>query len=191
MKYGEKNLISEFLVRLVERNPKIFRGIKTESEGDKILSLVKNGENNNVEFKETLRTNLYTNDFDRKIEHSVLKTIVGYLNSSGGTLLIGVSDKKKISGIGKDNFKSNDRIALHFTNLIKHNIGNAYAPFIGFEIVKVGRKDILRVDCLESNKPVFLRMDGNEEFFVRNGPSTVRLEGSALIDYAERRWKKS
>jgi len=171
IKYGEKNIISRFLAGFVERNPKFFRGKKIESEGEKIMKLCKKGENNKLEFKETLRTNLHTNNSDRKIEHAVLKTLIAYLNSNGGTLLIGVNDGGKISGIEKDHFQNDDKAALHFTNLVKHNIGNAYAPFIGFETVKIGRKSVLRVDCLTSDKPVFLRMDGGEEFFVRNGPS--------------------
>lgn len=191
MKYGEKNLISKFLIGIIESNPKMFRGKKMEGEGEKIFKLIKKGENNKLEFKETLRTNLHTNNVDRKMEHSVLKTIVAYLNTAGGTLLVGVSDKGKIGGVEKDNFQNMDKMALHFTNLVKHNIGNSYSPFIGFEVVKVGRKHVLRVDCLGSNKPVFLRMDGNEEFFVRNGPSSVKLGGSNLIDYVERRWGKN
>jgi len=85
MKSGEKNLISKLLIGLVESNPRIFRNKMKETESDKILKLLKKGETNKLEFKETIRTNLHTNNADRKMEHSVLKTIVAYLNSSGGT----------------------------------------------------------------------------------------------------------
>ena len=43
-----------------------------------------------TEFKATLRTNLHTGQSDPKMEHAVLKTLVAFLNSSGGTLFLAV-----------------------------------------------------------------------------------------------------
>lgn len=50
------------------------------------------GESEAVEFKATLRTNLHTGSKDPRIELAVLKTLTGFLNGNGGTLIIGVSD---------------------------------------------------------------------------------------------------
>ena len=66
------------------------------------MRLIKRGENEKIEFKSTLRINLHTKEQDKKVENSVLKTIVAFLNSEGGTLLIGVSDCGEIIGIEKD-----------------------------------------------------------------------------------------
>ena len=56
-------------------------------------------------------------------------------------------------------------------------------PFIDYELFAVDDKHVLRIKCAESNRRVFLKMGQEEEFYVRNGPSSAKLNGSALIDY--------
>ena len=157
---------------------------------DRILKLIKEEESEKIEFKSTLRTNLHTNQVDKKIENSVLKTIVAFLNSNGGVLLVGVEDSGKIVGVEKDNFQNNDKLNLHFTNLLKNRIGNQYLPLVDFILIKMEEGHVLRVDCRQSDKPVFLKMDGEEEFYIRNGPSSAKLAGSELINYSERRFRR-
>ena len=189
MKEGKKNFISKLIISFIDKNPLLFKSVRRERPDEKIFRLIKKGESDNLEFKSTLRTNLHINDFDKKIEHATLKTIVAYLNSKGGILLVGVNDKGEVIGIEKDNFQTNDKLNLHFTNLLKNTIGNQYLPLINFELVKIDGKHVLRIDCKKSDRPVFLKVD-EEEFFIRNGPSSVKLTGSELVNYIERRFKK-
>ena len=149
IKNGKLVLISNLIAKFVEKNPKIF-GSKKEDNGQGILNLIKEGENSKVEFKSTLRTNLHTNQLDKQIEHSVLKTIAAYLNSNGGTLLVGISDKGEILGLEKDNFISRDKANVHFNNLIKEHIGGEYLPFIKYQIVDFDGRSVLKVDCEKS-----------------------------------------
>lgn len=188
IKNGKVVIISRLISRFVERNPGLFG--KDDSDGDKILHLIKEGETDKVEFKSTLRTNLYTSQFDKQMEHSVLKTIAAYLNSDGGTLLVGVSDKGEILGIEKDNFPSIDKANVHFNNLIKEHIGGEYLPFIRYQIVNVDGNSVLKIDCKKSNKEVFLRQGKDERFYVRNGASSIELAGRALVDYIYNSFKK-
>ena len=60
--------------------------------------LIQTGETAKLEFKSTLRWNILADRIDKEIEHSVLKTIVAYMNSEGGTLLVGVKDDGDILG---------------------------------------------------------------------------------------------
>ena len=189
MKEGKKNFISKLIISFIDKNPLLFKSVRRERPDEKIFRLIKKGESDNLEFKSTLRTNLHINDFDKKIEHATLKTIVAYLNSKGGILLVGVNDEGEVIGIEKDNFQTNDKLNLHFTNLLKNTIGNQYLPLINFELVKIDGKHVLRIDCKKSDRPVFLKVD-EEEFFIRNGPSSVKLTGSELVNYIERRLKK-
>ncbi len=193
LKSGKEGLLSSFVLRLMERNPKVFKankGIIDNSE-KRISELIKKGESHEMEFKSSLRKNLYTNQFDKKIEHSVLKTIVAYLNSHAGTLLVGVSNKGEIIGTGIDGFENNDRLSLHLTNLIKQNIGGEYLPFIKHQIIPLNGKNVVKIDCMPSNRHVFLKNGKEEEFYVRNGPSSARLDGSALVDYIHHKFNSS
>jgi len=156
-----------------------------------ILDLISKGESKNLEFKSTLRKNLKTKQIDKKIEYSTLKTIVAFLNTDGGILLVGISDDGEVVGIELDDFPSIDKFLLHFKNLIKDKIGLEFIHLIKYKIVTCKGKNLLRVDCKQSNKPVFLKTSSQkEEFYVRSGPSSDKLEGNQLIRYVEDRFKK-
>ncbi len=55
-----------------------------------IDELVANDEDSAVEFKSTARWDLRENTASRLMEDAVVKTVAGFLNSDGGTLLIGL-----------------------------------------------------------------------------------------------------
>ncbi|MBS3076040.1 ATP-binding protein [Candidatus Pacearchaeota archaeon] len=181
MKGYRLKAFSFFVNKFKNKNPNFF--IKRTDSPEEILNLIKKGEDEKLEFKSTLRMNLHTGEKDRKVENAVLKTVAAFLNSEGGNLLIGVSDNREILGIEKDEFENNDMFNRHFTNLIKERIGNEYLPFMSFELVKIEEKYVLKVECMKSNKPVFLKCDGVEEFYIRVGASTILLSGSKIIDY--------
>ena len=192
IKNGKIRVASTFIEKLIYKNPGMFKLNETEEDHSrKIKGLIDFGENSKVEFKSSLRTNLYTKEIDKKIEHSVLKTVAAYLNSDGGTLLIGIGDKGEILGLDSDAFQSADKLNLHLNNLIKTHIGNEFLPFIKYDLISVDGKSIMKVECKESDKHVFLKRDGAEEFYVRNGPSSSRLDGSALIDYVRNNFRNS
>lgn len=54
--------------------------------------LIGSGETTTVEFKSCLRKNLHIGEADPRIEHSALKTIAGFLNASGGKLILAAAD---------------------------------------------------------------------------------------------------
>ena len=68
--------------------------------------LVLNGETGEVEFKATLRVNLHTGQKDPRMEHAILKTVAGFLNTGGGELIVGVADDGTAQGIESDGFAS-------------------------------------------------------------------------------------
>jgi len=185
---NQKGALQKVVDKFMKTNPKLF--LKQENSPQQVLKLIKKGESGILEFKSTLRTNLFTKEKDSKIEHSVLKTIAAFLNSGGGTLIIGVSDKKNVLGIEKDNFPDNDKFTLHFTNLFKKRIGKKYLPLINFDIIPIKKRNILKINCLKSKKPIFLKIGEDEEFYIRAGPSSAKLSGSNLVEYIEHRFKK-
>ena len=102
--------------------------------------------------------------------------------------MIGVSDDGKVIGLEKDNFESNDNLKIYFTNLLKSHVGNRFLPFIDFELYSFEDKHVLKVECRESDKAVFLKWQGKEEFYVRNGPSSAELAGSEMLDYVRNKY---
>jgi len=182
-------ILGELVNTIVEKNPNLFK--KHERLKEEILELIKKGESERLEFKSTFRTNLHTNEIDRKIEYSVLKTITAFMNSGGGILLIGVDDSGEIIGIERDKFESKDNYALHLTNIIKTKIGKKFFPLVNFKFTDIEGKNVLTLDCEKSKTPVFIRsLTDEEEFYIRAGPSTIQIKGSELIEYIEKNFKK-
>jgi hypothetical protein len=188
MRYHFK-ILGNIVGRVVEKNPKLFR--KQEKAKEEILELIKKGESEKLEFKSTFRTNLYTNEIDRKIEYSVLKTIIAFMNSNGGTLLIGVNDSGEIIGTEKDKFESKDNYSLHLTNLIRTKIGKKFFPLVNFRFTEIDNKYVLILECEKSKYPVFIHsLADEEEFYIRAGPSSVQIKGSELVEYIEKNFRK-
>lgn len=149
------------------------------------------GENDQVEFKSTLRWNLYSNKKDKAIEKASLKTMVAFMNTNGGVLIIGVNDEGEPIGLDTDQFENKDKMLLHLTNLIKKRIGTLYLKYLHFTIKEIGGKDTLRIDCHPASKPAYLKEDDNDHFYIRSGPSTTDLRLSKVYEYIVDRFYKT
>ncbi|MDD4497467.1 MAG: ATP-binding protein [Methanosarcinaceae archaeon] len=175
------------IAHIKEKIELIREAIQLANDSDYLLEIIRRGESKKLEFKSTLRLNLMTGKPDKEIEHAVLKTIVAYLNTDGGVLLVGVSNDGEVLGIETDGFPNEDKFLLHFKQLIKQRIGLAYSPLIEYSLVPVNGRKVLEIDCRKSDEAVFLKSSNNdEEFFIRIGPSSERLTGSKLIEYVNR-----
>ena len=152
-----------------------------------LLALIAAGESSTLEFKSTMRTNLKTGKKGKEIELAWLKAVVAFMNSDGGILLIGVADDGTIRGIGEDDFANEDKIGLHFKSLISHHIGPEFARFIRMKITTIDDQMVLIVECERVRKPIFLTVGKNEDFFVRSGPSNVKMTMSQMVKYLEER----
>ena len=181
------------------KKPNYEKNINIKQTVDKLPSVLDNdlseeermilaGENEKVEFKSTLRWNLSADKADKAIENSALKTIVAFLNTEGGTLLIGVKDDGNVLGIEKDQFLNDDKYLLHFASLLNDRIGKHYIEHIEWGLREVKGKKILRVTCKPSPSPAFLKNNG-EEFYVRNGPSSVQLSTSEVLEYSRKHFR--
>lgn len=153
-----------------------------------VADLLVGGETEAVEFKSTLRTNLHTNQPDDKIQISALKTIAGFLNNNGGTLLIGVADDGEILGLEADKFPNEDKLGLHLVNLITDRLGALFLPYVHAHFLDQDDKRVLAVRCERGPKPVFVKDAHLQRFFVRGGNATAELHGAAVTDYVKQRF---
>jgi hypothetical protein len=150
--------------------------------------MVAQGEGIHTEFKSTLRVNLHTNEKDPKMEHAVLKTLCGFLNSDGGTLIVGVADNGNLVDLKIDGFPNEDKMELHLGNLIKSRMGPETMLHLKphFKDYKGGRAFL--VSCKSSKIPVYLKTGNDEEFFIRAGGSSAKLTPSQMTEYIKQRF---
>ena len=164
-----------------------------------LYDILKNGENRKLEAKATLYHDMLlgTKEQDRALD--CIKAIAGFLNSRGGTLLIGVEEDfnhdlivsgslnlelKKHWKNSKDKFQRNgfsDLIGKVFRSNVLKNIK---AEFYTYD------KDYLiwKVDVAKCDEPVwvgkpFFKKEGTEKFYLRQEARTIELKGEKLTDH--------
>jgi len=145
--------------------------------------LIQKGENQNVEFKSTLRTNLHTGKKDPRMEFAVLKTTAGFLNSDGGVLFIGVADDATAKGVAADGFANDDKYLLHIGHLINSRLGSNANQYVEVNFISVDAKTVLRLDCSSSPEPVYLKEKNEVFFFVRQNAQTAPLNIEQAVNY--------
>ncbi len=155
----------------------------------RLAAIIDAGEGDSVEFKSTMRWNLHADRSDKKIENGCLKTVAGYFNADGGVLLVGVADDGEVIGLGKDHFQTEDKMLLHWVNLIKAYLGAEFLRCIRSMVHELGGQRVLVVECLPATSPVFFNRDNEESFFVRMSNTTQALTPSEVLAYVDEHFR--
>lgn len=161
--------------------------------------LIEQGEGLFLEFKETMRYDGRKGEISKELEKVIAKTIVGFLNADGGTLIIGVNDDGKVTGLENDYKtlpkKNRDGFENHISMLIKTMIGLAFAKYVNvsFEAIEDKEtkqmKDICMITVHEGHKPAYvINGDKKEDFYVRVGNSTQPFSMSETSEYIKTHW---
>jgi hypothetical protein len=153
--------------------------------------LIRMEESATLEFKSTLQWDMVQNQQAKHLRQSVIKTVAAFLNSEGGTLLIGVDDDKVVIGLDQD-LKllggSLDRFGQLLNSLVADNIGSRYARLIRLRAEGVNGKQVCVVDVNKAPEPAFVDGSRGKEFYVRFGNTTRALDPEETVRYTEDNW---
>ncbi len=109
----------------------------------------------------------------------IAKTIAGFANADGGTLLIGVNDSGLPVGIESDlgtlTRKDHDGYEQFLTNLVAKSIGVERCPDLAISFHKVEDANICMVRVNPSPKPAYVTDGAERRLYVRTGNSTRPL----------------
>jgi len=139
-----------------------------------------------------MRWDLRTQQVNKDLEKSIAKTVAGFLNSEGGTLLIGVADDCTVLGIKYDlqtiSPKDRDGYEQKLHQVLTDALGAEFSQYqhVSFEESEGKTVCIVRVD--PSPEPVYLTDKGATEFYVRVGNTTRPLDMQAAHDYIGMHW---
>ncbi|OLZ56153.1 GmrSD restriction endonuclease domain-containing protein [Amycolatopsis keratiniphila] len=160
-----------------------------------IQKVIAAGESKVVEFKSTGRKNMRTGLKDDAMEWGVVKSIAGFMNAYGGTLLIGVADNGAIVGIEEDftvlGKKNPDGWELWLTELVGARMGKVAAAGLDLRMGELDGRTVARIDVPPGAKPQFATQakgDKKPVFLVRINNSTQELFGDDLVNYQRSRW---
>ncbi len=153
------------------------------------------GETDRVEFKQTARWNTHTKQRDEKLEMVISRTVAGFQNADGGTLLIGVDDDGQPTGLENDlslgKVADHDRFQLWLIDHLQRTLGKTAATRVTVVFEPIDGIDICRVEVETSDRPVFVdtpKGPRTADFYVRIGNSTRRLLADELLRYRETHW---
>jgi hypothetical protein len=156
-----------------------------------ISEIIKLGESVTLEFKSTLQWDVVKNEPNKYLRKSVLKSIAAFLNSDGGTLVLGVEDDGSICGLEKDLSlaeNSVDKFLNLLNMLVADTIGREYAGLIKTRFEDTNGGQVCIVDVDRAMAPVYMSMDGKTEFFVRMNNTTQSLDTEEAVKYISQNW---
>ena len=157
--------------------------------------IIAGGESKWVEFKQTGRVNLHTGLRDQVIEQMVVKTVAGFMNADGGTLLIGVSDTGEVTGIEADlktfgKRQNTDGFAVWLNTLLDNKLGLSAAAAAEFRFEPFPTGTVCRVDVTAGAEPTFVTgSTGDADLYVRLNNATRLLNTAEALDYVRTRWR--
>lgn len=139
-----------------------------------IAELRTQSESQTLEFKSTLAWDVRRSEKNEKLQHSVLKTIAAFLNTDGGTLLIGVDDNGQIVGLEPDysiiKNGSRDQFELYLRHLVRDRIGQRFLGNLEFRFETLEHKDVCAIYVKRSETCAFLKGEKScVEFYIRAG----------------------
>lgn len=154
-------------------------------------SLIANGENEFVEFKSSLRHDYRQVKTDKNLEHVILKSIAGFLNANGGTLIIGVNDDGEILGLANDFFslkkKNKDGFHQRIILIVSNAFGKDICSKIHISFHNIEEKEICTITIEPSIRPTYFNEGNRTIFFLRTGNVTNPLTTSETVEYLQTR----
>jgi serine/threonine protein kinase len=162
-----------------------------------IERLLTSDESARLEFKASLRVptdppkpgdKRCAGELERAIEHETIETLAAFLNTDGGTLIIGVKDDRTIVGIDVDyprvKPRSRDGWRLTFDHLVTHELGGEVMGCIDLQLEPWQGHTIAVIRCSAREEPTWV----GDELYVRYTASTERLSTRRAVAWWRQRW---
>ena len=178
-----------------------------ELSNDQILKMIRDGETKTVEFKETFKVDTSSRQTLKCLRDATVREIAAFMNTEGGSLLIGVDDSKNIIGISRDyefmnierpNQTKSDKLKQEIRDYIRSKLDDDTLELqYNIMIKSVGEKEICVIHVYPSIKPVFVNQDisykkcGTSKqisanrtiFYIRHDSGTRELDGRQFCEF--------
>ncbi len=161
--------------------------IKTANE------LIANGEGQLVEFKSSILWDYRQEKMNKNLSVPIIKNVAAFMNTAGGTLLVGINDDGKILGLDADytvmKKPNTDGFELIFNNAFTQMIGAEFRHIVQLSFPEIEGKIICLIAVQPSTSPVYFRHQGKEDFYIRAGNASQPLPVSKATAYIQNRFQ--
>ena len=161
-----------------------------------VRALIVSGESETLEFKSSLRWDRREERINKALEAVTVKTLAGFLNAAGGTLLIGVDDAGAAVGLAADyealHRKDRDGFEQHLMAVLVRDLGeSASSSFLTINFHEIDGQDICQVTVEPSDHPIYVEHQNEAIFYLRVGNGTRPVPVKEAVQYVGQRWGKS
>ncbi|SIQ52977.1 Putative DNA-binding domain-containing protein [Aromatoleum tolulyticum] len=180
-----------------------FRSPQGASGAEVIEGILRGDESHTIEFKSTLRVDLRrlaqpgqtaAQCKSDEVLHASLKTIAAFMNSSGGQLIIGISDDKQVNGLHYDfelpDTASADKFELLLRNCLtgKFKDGGLINDYVSLTFVETHGHTVAIIEVLPRSSLSFVKKDGQYALYRRQGNRTNPVDISDIEEFLKARW---
>jgi hypothetical protein len=189
---GMMGVISVLLISIFGRRNRLIDQLRSELEKD-LSALISKGESDELEFKSSYRYDYRQQKVNKALESVIMKTISGFMNTQGGSLLIGVADDGSILGLEADyntlSRKDSDGYTQLLMSAIADKMGTPACKLVKILFHMHEGKEVCRVIVLPSPMPVYVKEDNQPRFYVRTGSGTREMDIQEAITFIKAKWR--
>ena len=215
---GEKGRVKAILDQDRNDNPlQNETSIKETQFPSSLKECIDEGENHHIEYKSSaLWSTKFTNDdirnhkpqssdlhtYGKSISKIIIaKTLAGFLNTDGGTLIIGLKESKnnnndEIIGIEEEYSYLKDQCQDGYRRMLVDLIKDYFPPdifnhlnhYLNIRFEEINNKVICGVTAAKSDRRVYLKLKDTDHFYIRTDASTRELHGEEALDYCLKRF---
>ena len=162
--------------------------LKISKKKESIDDILGEGEGQTIEYKETFKWDVKNQNKNKSLKEDVSKAVCAFLNAQGGKVFIGVNDNREVKGIEPDlrlygnpnRERCKDLLSQELKKTLKDHIDAITINLTDNSYRIIKGHEILEINVAPSSRPVFIF---NEDFIVRNGNASIKLEGKSFHDY--------
>jgi membrane protein YdbS with pleckstrin-like domain len=155
--------------------------------------LLAEGEGQYVEFKSSILWDYRQQQMNKNLSAPIIKSVAAFMNTAGGTLLIGINDEGEVLGLDADfqvmKKPNPDGFELMFNNAFNQMVGIEFRPFVKLSFPEIEGNVICIATVQPANRPVYFRQKGREEFYIRAGNASQPLPVSKAATYIRDRFE--
>lgn len=154
---------------------------------ESIQSIIRNGENEKVEFKSSLRYDFKKGQPNKALEDVIAKSIAGFMNADGGMLLIGVDDRGYLLGLDNDYVtlgkQNRDGFEQRLMLVIAARLGADVCRLLHVSFHQIADWEVCSVYIEKAHRPIYIREGENPVFYLRTGNITKSLNIQETVEY--------